>query len=386
MNENASKNANNDKLRYIIELDGLRGIAILLVMIYHFSTYKFITHNVLDRAITHIFKTGWIGVILFFVLSGFLITSILLNSKNSDHYFSTFYIKRLLRIFPLYYLYLALVFFVIYPLFFDHASSVEQSKMVVAKDAQVWFWFYLANIKEFISGTFFGGSVSHLWSLSIEEQFYVVWPIIVLFFPVKNLKFLSIVLVIIAVILRIVFYFKGISPGLIYSFTLTRMDSIIMGALVAIIVYQGTVIKYNRVKIIFIIFTLLSIGMLYSLGKRAGSHAIIYTIGFSIIGIAFALLVTLLQSPTPFLFRYLFSNKILVFFGKYSYALYLIHPFVKQLVTRYLPIPGTSLGSIFPIGLFFIVICFCVSITFALLSWNLYEKWFLKLKKRLPVK
>ena len=149
------------KLEYYRQLDGVRAIAALMVMFSHFFVLNHSDHGIL-HAVNKISVLGQTGVSLFFVLSGFLITRILLATKQSPGYFADFYIRRSLRIFPLYYFFLALYFFII-PLI-QHVPSVPW-------DHQFSYWIYLQNF-----AMIFGWSQTgpgHLWSLAIEEHFYL---------------------------------------------------------------------------------------------------------------------------------------------------------------------------------------------------------------------
>src|SRR5262249_2846553 len=136
------------------------------VVLFHFSGIFRLRES---TAVGTILARGWMGVDLFFVLSGFLITGILLDSRGADGYFSSFYARRFLRIFPLYYGFLALWFLVLAYVFGSAYSDL------FARERQVWFWSYTAN---------WGrpdelGALGHFWSLAIEEQFYLVWPLVV---------------------------------------------------------------------------------------------------------------------------------------------------------------------------------------------------------------
>jgi len=150
-------------VQQVPELDGLRGVAILMVLLFHFGGPPI-------NLCTWLLSYGWAGVDLFFVLSGFLITTILLNTKDSPQYFSSFYGRRVLRIFPLYFMALALYFHVEMPWLVSHKQATA-----VSVGDQLWCWFYLLNWHDVTAGI--NGNLSHLWSLSIEEQFYLVWPL-----------------------------------------------------------------------------------------------------------------------------------------------------------------------------------------------------------------
>src|SRR5882762_776576 len=148
--------------RFMPELDTLRGIAVLAVLFLHGFSWRYgnLHYTGLARVFMLVTQTGWIGVNLFFVLSGFLISGILLDSKSQPHYFRRFYARRALRILPAYY---ALLFL-----------------LAVLHQATAAFlglsFFYLANLT-----SFFGVVMGYgpLWSLAVEEHFYVLWPAIV---------------------------------------------------------------------------------------------------------------------------------------------------------------------------------------------------------------
>ena len=152
---------------YYPALDVLRGIAIILVFFYH--TFHFIPF----------FEFGWMGVDLFFVLSGFLITDLLLVTQKNKNFFRNFYIRRFLRIFPLYYLVLT-VFLVLSPYFFSQQNLNEYTYY---NQNQFWFWAQLQNWLFVTKGLGNSPYLSHLWSLAIEEQFYLFWPLLVKKFP-----------------------------------------------------------------------------------------------------------------------------------------------------------------------------------------------------------
>ena len=158
-------------------LDGVRGLAILPVMLYHLTFFGAAT-GAAGEAITFLPSLGWTSVDLFFVLSGFLITGILRRTRGSGHYFRNFYARRALRIFPLYYAVLVF-FFVIAP----HVRSFgDPAKFWVAGADQqtLWYWLYLQNLHVAWTGQFDHHFLGIVWTLCIEEQFYLVWPMLLL--------------------------------------------------------------------------------------------------------------------------------------------------------------------------------------------------------------
>ena len=164
------------KISYIKELDGIRAIAAWMVMFLHFFQMLNINTGIFFY-INKVAIFGGTGVSLFFVLSGFLITRILISSKLKKNYFKNFYIRRSLRIFPLYFLFL-LFYYVAYPLVLN--------EKFVSFHNQIYYWVYLQNFALTFNWTSVGPL--HLWSLAVEEHFYLIWPLLVYLLDIKWLK------------------------------------------------------------------------------------------------------------------------------------------------------------------------------------------------------
>lgn len=275
--------AKSDPLSYHIkELDGLRGLAILLVMIFHF-TADIPANSQTMQAILKICAFGWIGVDLFFVLSGYLITGILLRTKGSPHFFRNFYARRTVRIFPLYYGVLFIIF-----IFLPFLGYLPQLKSLGKE--QLWFWFYGTNILIALKGigaTLTAGiMLTHLWTLAVEEHFYLFWPAIVRWAASRKLILISACIILVCAFSRglISYYFK--QPLASYCLTPLRVDSLIIGALLAILFYENDVenphIKRLLIGAIAIAFSSLFVFALL----RQGLHPhdlLIQTIGYPLI-------------------------------------------------------------------------------------------------------
>src|SRR5258708_35715676 len=204
--------------RYIPQFDGLRGLAILLVLIGHSGFLEALPH-------ARMLEYTRFGVDLFFVLSGFLITGILTDAKGSRHYFRNFYARRILRIWPLYYLVLFLAF-VVTPL-------LQPAMRPTAASAWPAFVFYVQNIA-FVHRDTYPFGLGATWSLAVEEQFYLAWPPLVFLLKKKALAVVSVSLVAVSLSLRVAFHFHDAAPGFIHFFTLSRLDAIAFGTLAAL--------------------------------------------------------------------------------------------------------------------------------------------------------
>ncbi|MBL7856259.1 MAG: acyltransferase [Cyclobacteriaceae bacterium] len=358
-----------------IELDGLRGLAITLVLLFHLFPYLIIS------------KIGWIGVDLFFVLSGFLITGILLDSIDKPHFWRNFIVRRSLRIFPLYFssllLYNAIAF---WSPTFASIPAVSYSYFV---ENQWWYWLYASNFKVFLEGEWLPVVIFNpLWSLSIEEQFYLIWPFFLLFFKDKKLHIVIAGLMVLVVVIRISFFFLGFEPISIYVFTASRLDPILVGSLISVIIripFLRTHLEKYGLAYFIVSLVLFAIFILTfkTINPLAPS---VQVVGYSLIAFLFGCLLLLVIDSSGAL-RPLtrpFRSPMLVFFGKYSYGLYvfhwpvyvLLHKLLYTEVEKYIPY---DLGA-YLISSFLILL---LTIGVSLLSWIVLEKRFLKLKDKL---
>jgi peptidoglycan/LPS O-acetylase OafA/YrhL len=209
-------------------LDGVRGLAVLIVVI-HYSVWIAETSQLLLMKLTSsILATGWVGVQLFFVLSGFLITGILLDAKGKARYFSSFYFRRMLRIFPRYCIVVALILVVAPRLAWNEAwaDAVRQGHR--------WaHWFYVQN---WITSSPGFDALSHTWSLAVEEQFYLVWPLVVWLLGRRGLTWLCGFAMAGTPCISLALRQSGWDPNTAYEFTIARWDALAAGALVAILV------------------------------------------------------------------------------------------------------------------------------------------------------
>jgi peptidoglycan/LPS O-acetylase OafA/YrhL len=366
-------------------LDGVRGIAITLVLFYHFAIYSgFQTSmaGVLDQAIFRVVTVGWSGVDLFFVLSGFLITGILYETKGDERYFRNFYMRRVLRIFPLYYGTLFVFFFVA-----PHLIWMGDQFAAVQAD-QLWFWTYLINIKMAISGWPAQVDLGHFWSLAIEEQFYVVWPLVVFLANRKTLIRICLFCIALALGLRIALYVWPLGAVIApYVLTPARLDALAVGALIAVWARgpKGLKVLHPWIRPAIVAPGILLAAIFLWHRRLAYMEVPMRTVGFTILAVFFGgvLALAVVQPPESRWGRF-FSHPALRFMGKYSYGLYVIHHIViagldrRGFQTAVLP---TLWGSHLPGLVIFSLVAGSISIFLALLSWYLWESQCLRLKR-----
>jgi peptidoglycan/LPS O-acetylase OafA/YrhL len=369
-------------------LDGLRGIAVLLVMGYHFSYAGSFSPSPIDLAYARLSGVGWVGVDLFFVLSGFLITGILYDSRGREGYFPNFYTRRVLRIFPLYYAFVLLVVpaaaLVGAP---DPAHSLGR-----LGDHLGWYLGYGVNFML----TFHGGwkadilGTSHLWSLAVEEQFYLLWPPLVLLLSRRALIRTSAVLAVAALLVRVALRLGGAVEVAAFVLPFARMDALLLGGLVALGVRElGSMAPLaRRAPRVLAVSGAVAAATLASAPARTSNAAPwVQTVGYTAIAVFFAaLLVTAVAAPEDSRWGRLLRAPSLLTLGKYSYALYVFHPMVMLVLQTigWGPARFAALGGPLQVGVNLVFTAFAtlVSLAVAWLSWNLLERHFLRLKER----
>lgn len=343
---------------YFPQLDPLRAFAVFFVLIEHWvpGTYWF-----------KIFPFGMSGVTLFFVLSGFLITRILLRSRkkaeslnqNKFHSLKQFYIRRTLRIFPIYYI-------TIFILLIFNTNNI--------KKIFIWFLTYNSNIYFYLIQNW-AGSLSHLWTLAVEEQFYVIWPFIMLFIPKKYL-FRTIVLIILTgPVFRIVlFLFSNLSNAsdFIHILTPSCMDSFGLGALLAYaMIFNLKITDFIKSKL-----RLISIGCIILIFILLFTEENIFSVFLFRFCVSVISLLIISKALTGFKgsLSHVFDNRTLIYFGKISYGLYLYHNFIPTLFSIFgLPVPENMFLKFMTYSLTLVAV--------ASVSWFLIEKPVNGLKK-----
>jgi peptidoglycan/LPS O-acetylase OafA/YrhL len=360
-------------------LDGVRGVAILMVMAIHFvgdSKAQTFAQTLLTKAAGY----GLFGVDLFFVLSGFLITGILLDAKNRPHYFRNFYARRTLRIFPLYYGVLA-VLFLLLPVFTPLSPMLEQ-----AREQQGWLWtyttnFYVAYTESWRSLTY----VTHFWSLAIEEHFYLVWPLVVFALRRETLERVCVGVIAVGLALRIGLTLAGVSEVSISVLTPCRVDTLCVGALLAVVARRegGLPMLLERCgKAALVLGAAILLLSAYA-AVTTDELPALRQVRNTLFALFFGAVTLLSLRPSSELIPRALRSRALRFFGKYSYGIYVYH----GLLTWYFAESAVEARLDALLGNHWLTIAakaaigVSLSIMVAVLSYELFEKRFLSLKR-----
>lgn len=372
---------------HIPALDGLRGVAILAVLLFK-SCEGFEPATWGGKLLGQIFGCGWAGVDLFFVLSGFLITGILLDTKGLPHYFRNFYARRTLRVFPLYYGVLFVSFVLL-------ARWIPTNDPAAARivHSQGWLWGYCTNLAFLVKRTVFFDAgwlrFNHFWSLAIEEQFYLVWPLLIFLLSRRNLNVACWMLVGGALCLRAGMFFAHQPRGAMFYPTPCRTDSLAMGALLAIAVRSaiGAGGLQTIAKRAAIVSGLVLIAVWIWRGKLDVNDITTLTVGFTVLAIFAASILVIALNPSPsHPWVKLMENQSLRLLGKYSYAMYVLHMLVITSLDRRWTIEWFIAHSRFEaLGMALHTMVFCAAtLAVGFLSWHLYEKHFIRAKRFFP--
>ncbi len=320
------------------------------------------TQSSLGKLLYNATSFGWVGVDLFFVISGFLIGSILLINHGSAKLFKSFYIRRFVRIVPNYYL-LIIIFLLIGSL------SIFKGDYFLTGNNVIPTWSYFAMTHNFFMASLENmgnDAMSVTWSIGIEEQFYILFPLFIVFVKEKWLPFLLIVLIALAI------YFRSLYTNWIPAYVLLpcRMDAISFGILLAWINKNYDVkeiVQMHFTKLIVsIIMVALLCGFLFYLYKDLG------IVRNSLFAYVFAVLILIALGKPQSFYCKLLGNKTLGWIGKISYSLYLFHYLIlgvfKNLSKQFFETSGTA----FNISLSVAALLF--SFLFAWLVYQFLEK------------
>jgi peptidoglycan/LPS O-acetylase OafA/YrhL len=357
-------------------LDGVRGLAVLLVVVYHYV--KFLDPHRLGTVILHrATALGWGGVDLFFVLSGFLITGILLDAKGAGGYFRNFYVRRVLRIFPLYYAVLVVVALAGW-------LRVTGAGWDTLWACQAYLWLYLSNFGMALTGFSFNTDwlwLGHFWSLAVEEHFYLVWPAVVLLCSRRWLLRLTLALVVLGALGRVLAR-CWLSTDDIYLLTPFRVDGLAAGAFLAVWLRGRPclAIWVPRSLLVCCLAALAVVGL-----WRGSSHndVVVQGVGYSLLAVASCCLIVEALYPSGWC-ALLLGNAALRFLGRCSYGLYVYHGLLRlfyfELFRRL-----EAWSGCYPLAAaLYLITGIGLSILVAWLSYRWFEQPILRLKRFFP--
>lgn len=358
-------------------LDGVRGVAILCVMARHLTNDIPIEPGplVLPRVVAAL---GWVGVNLFFVLSGFLITGILIASRGAPGYARSFYTRRALRIWPLYLLVLAVLAVVVYG--FPHLAPDDAARF---HRFAPWYVTHTANVRIALDGAWESPfRAHHLWSLALEEQFYLAWPLVVAVVAPRRLVPVALGLAGTGILARAALLAAGAPPVSLYVLPVTRLDSLVLGAVLAAwaaghappaIAWmaeaaRGMPTRRFGIVVALGVFVLLAMsptGAPYEPALQLAGWPIVAVIG----GIIVVRATRPTGAPTWLLAPWLRG------LGVISYGVYMVHELVHYTATRVLP-------GWHPLARLPLIVAVSIAVAYA--SWRWWESPWLRLKRYVP--
>ena len=356
-------------------LDGVRGLALLLVVLYHVVIFGRVPAVSLpERLIEGIALQSWIGVDLFFVLSGFLITGILLRARGTEHYYRNFMMRRVLRIFPLYYLFIAL-FFLVLPVLFPWHTELQKLPPL-----QAWYWFYIPNVRIFLQGDWYATYAEHTWSLAIEEQFYLAWPLVVMLAGPKRLLWIGGIGTLCSLAFRIWLAIHGADYAKTLVLTPAHLDGVMLGSMLAVLIESDEPQKLRRLFLAAVGVSVVGLAATAVAPLNYATKHFAFTVTWA--SLLFAAMIGLMVTGRPGsqLERF-FGSRVLRFVGFYSYGLYLFHESIFRELGRHLP---TRTGPAWVHWIALTLIGSVLSVLVAMGVYHGYEKHFLSLKRFFP--
>ena len=339
----------------IVELDGLRGCACLLVVIGHY--FGEVAHG------ARFLRLEWIGVDLFFCLSGYLIGGILLDNRTSGSYGATFYIRRGFRIFPIYYLTVALVLLVL-PRFAELVEPVYPPSV---------YFGYAQNIVMSLTGVETTPWLMPTWTLCVEEQFYLLLPLIIYFAPARRLPHILLVMIASASLFRLGLVLLSTNKLALFMLLPSEWDLLFLGVLGAYVrrspALWGQLQGSDRRGLNVITLAGVTLVPLLAIADNVIGFRSFDVVGRLALGLALTGLVLLLVSGAPEGAR--FRAPVLRFFGVISYGLYLIQQPVAGILHGVILGSRPDIGTLPQLAVTFVA--FGASVGIAYLSWTFFE-------------
>lgn len=351
-------------------LDGVRGLAVVMVLSIHLFVPT--PDNAFLAFLRHVFHSMFIATDLFFVLSGFLITAILIRTRGRQGYFKSFYWRRALRITPAYALIL-LYAFVIMPAFFMTPELAE-----AVRSEGKWYLVYLQNFSIMLAGKAPAWlAPGHMWSLAVEEQFYMLWPLMIALVPTRHLQAFCVALMCFSIGLKLVMLAQHAHWVAVYVATPVRIEGLAAGGWIAARcalrgdttppVWARWVGWPATLALLVLIVWPYDGFKLYS-SPQVVAHNVLASFVFA------WMIYAILNAPEDSLLRDFFRQRLLIFLGTYSYGIYLIHNFV---LFSLMPWAYINYGAVLPqngLMLMLAGLTLAITIPLALLMFHLIEK------------
>ena len=339
------------------QLTGIRAVAFLMVFLFH--------AELLGRGFLL-----WSGVDLFFVLSGFLITGILLSQKKDQGYFKVFYIRRFLRILPPFYFILILIVLVFQQV---RGDQVLATALFLAN-----LYLPLASDPGSLPSY---AALSPYWSLALEEQFYLIWPLLIFYISPRRMLWACVTLCVLAPLARtitLLAFANGDSFKAVHMLPINRVDLLAAGSLIALLrhlrFFDERVLSRIGAGLAGSSFTIIIALTVLRADFRASAGSIIFSsMGYSLVCAMMCGIILYLANTTTGLTVKLLSTRPMIYLGTISYTMYLVHEGVIQLLLGYgIPKGGISLT----------IAAFAITFAVAAFSWHLIEKPIKKFKDR----
>jgi peptidoglycan/LPS O-acetylase OafA/YrhL len=359
----------------IRELDGLRGIAIAMVVIFHYFQLTIVAHP--GSALAYLqaaARLSWTGVDLFFVLSGFLIGGILLDSRDSTNYYSVFYKRRFFRIVPIY----AVALLLASVLLFLGLGPEGKHVTVLTTDVAPWYSYltFTQNFWMTHAGSLGANGLGMTWSLAVEEQFYLTLPLYIRSLSKRWLAGALVIGVLSAPVLRnLLLQMRSDDWVGIYTMMLCRADALLLGVLAAVLLRNERWRERIRsAGLAFGVFIPVSLLGLSYLTLRAGSMTspLMKSIGFTWVALFYVTILLFALTRPDSLLTKLFGMKWLCWLGTLAYGIYLFHQPVQYLLFRLM---WRQTPAITSVGTFMATLgALALTLLLATLSWHFFEQ------------
>jgi peptidoglycan/LPS O-acetylase OafA/YrhL len=361
---------------HINSLDGLRGFAFLMVFFFHYGNSAHVQSRWIDASM--MVTTGlWSGVDLFFVLSGFLITGILLDTREDPNYFRNFYARRALRIFPLFYGVLFLLL------------ALAPLLHLRWRLGHLALFFYMGNVAGHLDPSLNelppAVNLVHLWSLAVEEQFYFVWPFILFWVRdrVRLIRFCA-GAIFVGFVLRclLLWLVPNHAQEWSYGELVTHSDGLVCGAIAAVLVRRFDLREIIRRSRLPLVLSIAGMVWIAAYNRGFNYHNVTATLFlFPLLAVFFTCILLRTIQPGTF-FSWLGQRRVLRFFGKYSYGMYVYHRLFSPLLGRMLEPLQRVVGSRALGGVMYVALVLALTCVVSVLSFQLYERPWLRLKSR----